>query len=122
VGQGREVILEGGKRPGEERPNAGVNNAIAGERIRSKVLRRRKAWITEQLKSSKPKHRKMGNGREDSSIREGPAAASGEKPLKGGYPGTIRPERRSADSRHGRNRGRQPRSVGERRKPHETAA
>jgi hypothetical protein len=34
VERGREVILEGGKQPGEERPAEGVNNVDDGERIR----------------------------------------------------------------------------------------
>jgi hypothetical protein len=101
VGRGREVILEGGKRPGEERPIVGVNNAGSGERIHLK------------LKSSEPRHRKVGNGMEDSSIREEWAATSGEKPLKGGYPWTNRSETWLANPRSELNRERQTRSVGE---------
>jgi hypothetical protein len=52
-----------------------VNNAGSGERIHLK------------LKSSEPRHRKVGNGMEDSWGREGPAATGGEKPLKGGAHG-----------------------------------
>lgn len=66
----------------------------------------------EQLKSSEPRHRKVGNGREDGSIREGLAATSGEKPLKVGCPWTIQHETGLADRRHARSRGRQPRPVG----------
>jgi hypothetical protein len=45
-----------------------------------------------KLESSEPRHRKVGNGRGDSSIREDPAATNGEKPLKGGCPWTIQSE------------------------------
>jgi len=100
VGRGREVILEGGERPGEERPIAGVNNAGSGERIHAK------------LTSSELRHRKMGNGREDSAAREGGAATGGEKPLKEGCPWTNRSETWSADPRRETNRTRQTRSVG----------
>ena len=101
MGRDREVILEGGKRPGEERPIVGVNNAGSGERIRLK------------LKSSEPRHRKVGNGMEDSWAREGPAATGGEKPLKGGCPWTNRHETWLANPRRVMNRERQTRSVGE---------
>jgi len=52
-----------------------VNNAGSGERIHLK------------LKSSEPRHRKVGNGMEDSGVREDQAATGGEKPLKGGAHG-----------------------------------
>jgi hypothetical protein len=65
-----------------------VNNAVVGERIRSPVIGApRGATRLEWLKSSEPRHRKVGNGRGDSRAREGPAATSGEKPLKGGAHG-----------------------------------
>jgi len=101
VGRGREVILEGGKRPREERPIEGVNNAGSGERIHRK------------LTSSEPRRRKVENGMEDSSVREDRAATGGEKPLKGGCPWTNRPEIRLADPRRETSRARQTRSVGE---------
>lgn len=56
------------------------------------------------LKSSEPRHRKVGNGMEDSGAREGPAATGGEKPLKGGCPWTNQHETRLADPRHGKSR------------------
>jgi hypothetical protein len=48
----------------------------------------------------------VGNGREDSTIREDLAAANGEKPLKGGCPWTIRHEIRLGDPRHGKSQER----------------
>ena len=61
VGRGREVILEGGKRPGEERPFVGVNNANVGERIRSMSADRQQCVAdTGQLKSSEPRHHLYG--------------------------------------------------------------
>jgi len=108
VGRGREVILEGEKRPGEERPFVDVNNVVVGERIRSMSDAAAARWQCDagQLKSSEPRHRKVGNGREDGTTREGLAAANGEKPLKGGCPWTIRHETRLADPRHARSRER----------------
>jgi hypothetical protein len=66
-----------------------------------------------RLKSSELRRRKAMNGREDGAIREDRAATSGEKPLKGGCPWTIQHETGLADPRHGKNRERQTRSVGE---------
>jgi hypothetical protein len=43
---------------------------------------------------------------EDGATREGRAASSGEKPLKGGCPWTIRHEIRLADSRREKSRER----------------
>jgi hypothetical protein len=61
VGRGREVILEGGKRPGEERPFVGVNNANVGERIRSMSADAQQCVTdTGQLKSSEPRHHLHG--------------------------------------------------------------
>lgn len=100
MGRGREVILEGGKRPREERPIEGVNNADSGERIHL------------ELTSSEPRHRKMGNGMEDNSNREDRVVTDGEKPLKGGCPWTNRSETRSAGPRRVTSRERQTRSVG----------
>lgn len=56
MGRGREVFLEGGKRPGEERPFVGVNNADVGERIRSMsdMLGRK---VRVELDSSNPRSR-----------------------------------------------------------------
>jgi hypothetical protein len=54
----------------------------------------------------------VGNGREDGAIREGRAAASGEKPLKVGCPWTNRHETWPADPRREQSRERQPRPVG----------
>lgn len=110
MGRGRKVILEGGKRPGEERPFVGVNNANVGERIRSMsgrcVARRDGRWIAQILGAAASPSRVVGNGREDSTIREGLAAANGEKPLKGGCPWTIRHEIRLGDPRDGKSQER----------------
>jgi len=110
VGRGRKVILEGGKRPGEERPFVGVNNVNVGERIRSMsglcVARRVCHWTAQILGAAASPSRVMGNGRGDSTIREDLAAANGEKPLKGGCPWTIWHEIRPGDPRHGRSQER----------------
>lgn len=107
MGRGREVILEGGKQPGEERPFDGVNNVVVGERTReiSEVDAARQRCAGE-LKSSEPRGRKVRNGKGDGSIREGRAATSGEKPLKGGCPWTIQSEIWLADPRDESSRGR----------------
>lgn len=120
MGRDREVILEGGKRPGEERPGDGVNNVDVGNASAraSDIGAARRWWCSTSdidaarwrwsstLKSSEPRHRKVGNGMEDGGIREGPAATGGEKPLKDGCPWTTQHETRLADPRHGKSRGR----------------
>lgn len=67
MGRGRKVILEGGKRPGEERPSDGVNNAGIGERIRTTALSiaRCEALIAEILGAATSRDGKRQGGRRD---------------------------------------------------------
>lgn len=114
MGRGREVILEGGEQPGEERPVGGVKTSkVVNASARSEAVRR-KAQV--QLNGSNPRSRgtarwfasrvRFGgfsadeNGKGDSRVREDPAATSGEKPLKGGCPWTNQHEIGLADPRH----------------------
>jgi len=50
VGRGREVILEGEKRPGEERPDGGVNNTDVGNASApaSDIGAARRRWVLDE--------------------------------------------------------------------------
>jgi hypothetical protein len=94
VGRGREVILEGGQRPREERPSGDVKtaklvNASVCSESRARRLFGRLACQASRisrplvwLKSSEPRRRKARNGMEDNAVREDSVAMDGEKPLK----------------------------------------
>lgn len=69
-------------------------------------------WTAQILGAAASPSRVMGNGREDGTIREDLAATNGEKPLKGGYPWTIRHETRLGDPRHEKSQERQTWPVG----------
>lgn len=94
-GRDRKVILEGGKRPREERPFEGVNNAVVGERIRVQA---------DILGAAAPQGGKRHGGEATgaSTRVEGGTepVERGEKPLKGRCPWTIQHETGLADTRH----------------------
>jgi len=76
VGRGREVNLEGEKRPGEERPHGGVNNAVVGERIRTtnagSAARRGEREAAQILGAAAPQGEKRQGG------RHGPRGSRGD--------------------------------------------
>jgi len=69
-GRDREVILEGGKRPGEERPIEDVNNVFAGERIRRMARARKGTWSS----GSNPRSRDAA--RRETAWRTGESASA----------------------------------------------
>jgi len=100
AGRDREVILEGGKQPGEERPFGDVNNVGVGERTRRKVASAPQGAMSLKariLGAATPQGGKRQGGQHDP---RGSGGDGGEKPLKGGSPWTIRPEIWLADLRH----------------------
>lgn len=100
AGRDREVILEGGKQPREERPFDDVNNVGVGERTRTesgKRAARRDVAEARILGAAAPQGGKRQGGQHDP---RGSGGDGGEKPLKGGSPWTIRPEIWLADLRH----------------------